>query len=494
MSACSEEATEVTEKMPAPASTQEAATETPAATETAAAPQAAASEPLGVIAKVGDQTITFHEINTMINSAAIVGLSMPELGSPERDTVRITLLDKLISANLLYLDAVQQGVDQDPGYQQDIQRFRDAILVNLYRSKHLVGEIEVTDEDIQAFYNANISAETELTDELRAGIEATIRKQRVKARTATMRERLREGHKTAINVTDLDPADDQVRNDKDAVAELDGVKITWGEVRPSLQRAHALQSTQVRIEALENIIDARIMAELGKEVGLEEDPVYQARFGEYSKTRLINLHRGRLLESWEPTDEEIRAYYDANQDRIIVREVRKLQMLVVENQEEAEALKKQIEAREITFHKAVADHSIIPDAKKTLGQIGWVTEGTGYPELDEVTFLLEAGEIGGPVESPAGWHVVRVLDQRDSQHKNVADPQTRKKARKMLLDSKLNQYVIDLRKEHFQVQINEDMLQKLSQQEIDWYQEMLEKAQKSPEEVLEQIQRLQKRE
>ena len=34
-------------------------------------------EPLDVIARVGDQTITFTEINTMINSAAIVGLSMP---------------------------------------------------------------------------------------------------------------------------------------------------------------------------------------------------------------------------------------------------------------------------------------------------------------------------------------------------------------------------------------------------------------------------------
>ncbi|MEN8207599.1 MAG: hypothetical protein ABFS24_16585, partial [Pseudomonadota bacterium] len=103
---------------------------------------AAAGKQLGVIAKVGDQAITFREINTMINSAAIVGLSMPELGSPERDTVRLTLLDKLISANLLYLDAVQKGVDQDPDYQQAVEGFRDAILANLYRSKYLVGEIE----------------------------------------------------------------------------------------------------------------------------------------------------------------------------------------------------------------------------------------------------------------------------------------------------------------------------------------------------------------
>ena len=486
LGACTDEAAEVTTAADSDQTQEVVSTGT-------AVDSAAVGEPLGVIAKVGDQTITFNEINTMINSAAIVGLSMPELGSPERDTVRITLLDKLISANLLYLDAVQKGVDQEPEYQQAIEGFRNAILANLYRSKYLVGDIEVTEQDIEDFYNDNIIEGTELSDELRAGIEATIRKNRVKERTSTMRKRLREGHETAINVTDLDPGDDQVRSVDDVVAELDGVPITWGEVRPSMQRAHAFKSTQARIEALENIIDLRIMAQKAKEVGLEQDRIYQARFGEFSKTRLINIHRGRLIESWDPTEEEIRAFYAANEERIIVREVRKLQMLVVETKEEAESLKQQIEANEINFHKAVADYSTVPDAEKTLGQIGWVTEGSGFPELDEVTFMLEAGEIGGPVQSPAGWHLVRVLDQRDAQHKNIAAAQTRKKARRLYLDDQLNQYVIKLRKESFPVEIDDTMMSQLSQQEVDWYQEMLEKAQKSPEEVIEEIKRLQKK-
>jgi parvulin-like peptidyl-prolyl isomerase len=486
LGACTEEAAEVV-AITVSEQAQEAAT-----AGTVAKPKTVATEPLDVIARVGDQTITFSEINTMINSSAIVGLSMPELGSPERDAVRITLLDKMISANLLYLDALQEGVDQEPEYQQAVERFSDAILANLYRSKYLVGDIDVTDQEIEDFYQNNIIAGTEFTDELKTGIEATIRKNHVKARTATMRVRLREGHKTSINVTDLDPGDDQVRSDDDVVAELDGVPITWGEVRPAMQRTHTLRSTQARIKALEDTIDTRIMSQKAKEDGLTQGPVYRARFGEFSKTRLINIHREKLLESWQPTEEEIRTYYEANKDRIIVKEMRKVQMLVVKTKEEAEVLKQQIGANEITFHKAVADHSIVPDAGKTLGQIGWVPEGSGFPELDEVTFMLEPGEIGGPVQSPAGWHVVRVLDQRDAQHKNIADEQTKKKVRKMLLDDKHDEYVINLRKEAFPVEVDEEKLSKFSQQEIDWYQEMLQKAQKSPEEVIEQIERLRK--
>ena len=451
-------------------------------------------EPMGVIARVGDQAITFNEINTMINSAAIIGLSMPELGSPERDTVRLTLLDKLISANLLYLDAKQKGVDQDPEYQKAVDAFRDAILVNLYRSKHLVGDIEVSEEDIQKFYSNNIDESTELSEELKAGIEATIRKNRVKERTSTMRSRLREGHESSIVVNDLDPAEDQIRSSDDVVAKLDGVAITWGEVKPSLQRVPTLNSTQARIEELEKIIDNRIMAQKAKEVRLENDPVYQARIGEFSKTRLINLHRGQLIDSWNPGADEVKEYYDKHKDQIIVKEVRKIQMLVVETEEEAEKLKQQIESKAITFHKAVADHSIVEDAKKTLGQMGWVSEGSGFPELDKETFMLEAGEIGGPVKSPAGWHLVRVLDKRDALHMDVNDEATYKIARRMLLEDKLNSYIISLRKDQYPVDVDDDMFSKLAQQEVDWYQEKLKTSQKSPEEVKEEIMRLQKKE
>ena len=86
--------------------------------------QAISKDPEDMIARVGDQIITYSELNTMMNSSAIVGLSMPELGTPERDTVRLTLLDKHISANLLYLDALKQGVDQEPVISRGWPHFR----------------------------------------------------------------------------------------------------------------------------------------------------------------------------------------------------------------------------------------------------------------------------------------------------------------------------------------------------------------------------------
>ena len=42
-----------------------------------------------MVALVGDQVITFSELNTMLNSSAVVGLSVPALGTPKRSQVII---------------------------------------------------------------------------------------------------------------------------------------------------------------------------------------------------------------------------------------------------------------------------------------------------------------------------------------------------------------------------------------------------------------------
>jgi len=445
-----------------------------------------------VIATVGDQAITFSEINTMMNSSAIVGLSMPALGTPERDTVRITLLDKMISANLLYLDALKKGVDKDPVYQQDIETFSDAILTSLYRKKILVGTIDVSDEEIQAFYKESIAPGTEFTDEVRTGIEASIRNRKLKDINSTLRDRLREGVAVSINEKELNPEEDEVRADGAVVATYAGTAITWGYAKGALGTPINAGSMENRVKVLDQIIDSRLMIDKARKAGLESDPVYLARMNEYRKTSLINYYRHQLIMQMEPSDAEVKDYYAKNRERIAVKEVRKVQMVVLKTKEEAEAVKKKIDSGEITMYKAAAEYSIVPDARQTLGEIGWVRQGSGFPELDAVTFSLGPDEIGGPVESPAGWHLVRVLDLRDAALVDIEDDKTVKATRRMMIDEKLDEYVVGLRQNGFAVEIYQDTLNRLAQKEVDWYVRKAETDTVPPEKVKEQIEKLMK--
>ena len=460
----------------------------------AASAAPAPAEPLtdDVIATVGDQKITFGEINTMLNSSAVVGVSIPALGTPERDTVRITLLDKVVSANLLYLDALKQGLDQDPDYQREMERFSDGILTALYRSTFLLKGVEVSDAEVEAFFKDTVAPGTELTADVRTALKATLRKQRLTEQGGELRAALRAGVTVEINDAEMDPLKDAGRADTAVLAMIDGAPLTWGAAKELLGATVSSTSSDQRREAVNALVDERIMVNKAKAKGLEQDPVFQSRFAEFHKTRLINRQRAKLVKTLEPSEEELRAYFEANRARITIPEYRKVQMVVLKSEDEAKEIKRKIDAGEMTLYQAAADHSIAPGAKENLGEIGWVEKGKVQPGLNDVVFVLGPGEIGGPVQVGEVWHLVMVQDVRAPQYADFAEEKTRTMTRRQYLHEKLDEYTVKLREQEFEVKVDEDKLIRLAQQEADMVKELAEKARQPGSETEKRLGELQK--
>ena len=450
----------------------------------AVAEEPKAAEQGDIIARVDDQAISFNQLNTMLNSSAVVGVSVPALGTPERDTARIVVLDKVISANLLYLDAKRQGLDKDPVYQRDMRNFSNGMLAGEYQRRFMAGEITVSDEEIQAFFDETMVADTEMTDDLRTQIEATLRKRKLHERLKSQREALREGLEVDVYTGNLDPSGDEARADDVKLAQVGEEVISWGEVKASLIAAGRgatemdplAMEVDARLSTLQGEIDKRIMAQKAREAGLEQDPLYRTRFNEFEKTRLVNLHRAKLAKEREPSEEQLKAFYEANRMDIMQVEMRETQEVVLKTREEAEALKARIEAGELTMFQAAADYSIAPGAKQHLGEVGWVAKGRAQPALNEVIFELGPGELGGPVESTEGWHLVTVLDVADAKFDNFEDAATRKLTRRRYIHDQLDAYVMDLRKNAFTVEVYEDNMVRLAQQEADMVARLTEQA------------------
>jgi len=438
-----------------------------------------------VIALVGDQAITFSDINVALNSSAIVGISIPALGTPERDTARITVLDRFVSANLLYLDALQQGTDKDPRYQKAIGRFSEAMLAGLYRKRIQGGEIPVTDKEIEAYYKEHVAQENKLTDELRVQIESTLRRQKLHAQLAAADQSLRDGVAVKVHEEALDRQGDELRADETPVAEVGGQTLTWGLVGDRIASAGKgavaadpqASEDAARRTALEREIDLAIMAQKARAEGLDQDPLYQRRLNEYGKTLLTNLHREELTQAREPSAEVLKAYYEQHRAQIMVPEARKLQMVVVKTQAQAEQLKGEIEAGKLTLYQAARDHSIAAKAKQDLGEVGWVNQGELAPALNQLVFGLAPDQLGGPVESPAGWHLVKVLDMSDAKYADFSDAATQKATRRLYLHEQLDRYTADLREHRFPVQVYQDKLVKLEQAEADMVKALAAKAQ-----------------
>ena len=444
----------------------------------------AQSSPSDVIARVGDETINFSELNTMLNSSAMVGLSIPALGTPERDKVIITLLDKAISANLIYLDAKEKGTDKQEEYLSDMKKYEDAILIDMYKSRVLIGEIPVSEEEISEFYKSSISPTNELNDDLKLAIESKIRQGKYKKLEDSLRDRLRAGTKVSINKTVLSTSYDLERKPTDVLATIGDRGITWSDVEVEMRGADYraslsefyIDNDQERLKRLNSYIDNTLMVDKARAAGMDKDPEFDRRTAEYRKTRLINIHRDRLIQGWQPSEDELKTYYMDNIDHMSVPESRKVQMVVVATKKEAEDIKQRIEKGEITMYQAAQQYSLDPNAKTTLGVMGWVKHGTGFPELDDFTFNLDPGVVGGPVKSPAGWHLVKVLDLMDAQNDNIDKPETHRLTLRRYMQEKFNAYVVDLRKNHFKVAVYEDELTRNFQQQADYIAGLLEKS------------------
>ena len=109
----------------------------------------------------------------------------------------------------------------------------------------------------------------------------------------------------------------------------------------------------------------------------------------------------------------------------------------------------------------------------------------------KLIFALGPNEIGGPVESSEGWHLLRVLDIQEAQYADLEDEATRKHVRRKYIHERLNAYVTDLRKNEFDVQVYQDVLVSLAQREADMVKHLTEKAQASDSVTNQRVKELQ---
>jgi peptidyl-prolyl cis-trans isomerase SurA len=131
----------------------------------------------------------------------------------------------------------------------------------------------------------------------------------------------------------------------------------------------------------------------------------------------------KLLETVRPswkvtvTDAEVDSFYQANLEQLPVEPVRvRLCHLLVSFGEDPEAtdsiltlaqtLKERAEAGE-EFASLAREFGAGPSAPRG-GDLGFLVRGQVVPEFEEAVFSLRAGEVGGPVRTRLGYHVVKV--------------------------------------------------------------------------------------
>jgi len=109
---------------------------------------------------------------------------------------------------------------------------------------------------------------------------------------------------------------------------------------------------------------------------------------------------------------------------------------------EAQALLNKIREQCLTgndFAKLALKHSEEPSSVSKGGDLGWIVPNSVEPEFYQSISQLPPGDISQPFKTNSGWHLVQVLEARQTQ---VTSQATRNKAQDILFQRKVEQRMV----------------------------------------------------
>lgn len=108
---------------------------------------------------------------------------------------------------------------------------------------------------------------------------------------------------------------------------------------------------------------------------------------------------------------ELKDFFAANKARLGQPEAVRLRHILVITEKEANDFLAAIRAG-ADFAKLAAQVSLDNDTKGRGGEMGLIARGMFQPDIEKVVFSLKAGEVGGPVRTPLGFHLLKAEEVR----------------------------------------------------------------------------------
>jgi len=143
----------------------------------------------------------------------------------------------------------------------------------------------------------------------------------------------------------------------------------------------------------------------------------------------------------QPSDDEVRAYYDANPAEFKSGEEVHVRQILVHDEALANDIAAKLKAGG-SFEDLSAQHSLAPNAKKG-GDIGYVSRGELPKRFEDEIFALQPGRISGVIQTDNSFHLFKVDDRRPpgTIDLQTAAPVIREKLREEAIRARMAQLV-----------------------------------------------------
>ncbi|MEA2569290.1 MAG: peptidyl-prolyl cis-trans isomerase [Acidobacteriota bacterium] len=247
----------------------------------------------------------------------------------------------------------------------------------------------------------------------------------------------------------------------DVVVRLGERMITLADLKRYLERNAGTELAQLTPEVasalLDQYVEEVVLSEYAATHGVEvpADKIATAVRNDAGATvveKRDEMRREKLVTDMstdvpQPTDDDIRSYYEQHPDEFKSPEEVRVRQILVHDEELANDIAKKLKAGE-PFEKLSSEHSVAANAKKG-GEIGYLSRGELPKMFEEEIFALKPGAVSNVIRTDGGFHIFKVDERRAAGTIDLqtAEPVIRERLKEESVRQKMSQLVAKSRGE-----------------------------------------------
>ncbi|MGC8605543.1 MAG: peptidylprolyl isomerase, partial [Desulfomonilaceae bacterium] len=172
-----------------------------------------------------------------------------------------------------------------------------------------------------------------------------------------------------------------------------------------------------RKKILDEVVNFELFAQAAKDDGIDKDPAVKTRL-QYEQTQYLAKEYFKRIQAKQTpiSEEQLKNYYNSHISEFTPPEEIQARHILVKTESEANKVLGELK-KGVDFAELAKKTSIDPAASKggkleLMDGKDWLPRGSFEKSFEYVLFKIPKGEVGGPVKSQFGWHILKVDDRR----------------------------------------------------------------------------------
>ncbi len=383
-----------------------------------------------VLVTVEDLQVTETDLEMALRSSPFY-TQFNTMNEKQQASLRGDILKRLVISRLFSIEAKNSGLENDLEFKKEVNDFHNGMLYREYMNR-LRSQIKVADE-IRKQWKTEYKDNHDAYDAAKSTYIST--------QYRTLYEKKLKLFRDKYHVIVFD---DRVSNkaDKDTIVlEADGgIKISMGDIIDPSKNNDDLTKDQI-LEKIYQKGELLVVAKAAQDDGIDVSD----RVEMYKKERLPGLFIEKKQQQWTKDEEVLKKYYREHPEISFIPQRWHLGMIVLKNKAEAKYILERIKKGESLF-KLAGEYSIDPYGREHNGDMGWVREKSGNPEIENAIKDLENGKPGRIVKTNKGYVIATIIDRRPGGKRRYVS--MKDKVRQFVINEKMHAYLQKLEKKY----------------------------------------------